>query len=58
MAELQLQLQLVRPVTIAEVAGVGTPIALETEAEQSELDKTVLRPSVNLVRRYFSRLSH
>ena len=49
---------LVRPVTVAEVADVGTPIALGIEAEQSELDKTMLKPSVNLVRMYFSRLSH
>ena len=58
MADLQLQLQIVRPVTITEVEGARAPIALEAEAEQSELDKTMLRPSVNLVRMYFSRLSH
>ena len=38
---------LVRPVTVAEVADVGTPIALGIEAEQSEWDKTMLTPSVN-----------
>ena len=47
-----------RPVTVTEVAGVGTPIALGGKAEQSELDKTVLKPRVDLVRKYFSRLSH
>ena len=43
---------------MAEVADVGTAIALGVKAEQSELDKTMLQPSVNLVRMYFSRLSH
>ena len=43
---------------MTEVAGVGTPIALGGKAEQSELDKTVLKPRVDLVRRYFPRLSH
>ena len=47
-----------RPVTMTEVAGVGTPIALKGKEEQSELGKTVLKPSVDLVRRYFPRLSH
>ena len=38
---------LARPVTVTGVAGVGTPIALRGKAEQSELDKAVLKPRVD-----------
>jgi len=47
-----------RPATVAEVADPGVPASLGLQVDTKDMDETMSRPDVNLVRMYFSRLSH